>query len=107
VNPLQSANGGGTEDAFVAKIAKPSAVVTLVPPNLDFGNQAEGITSSPQVSNLTNRGELTLTISSINVTGPNSSDFAQTNNCTSDCMVLPRPSIAAGVLASLVFGRAG
>jgi hypothetical protein len=31
MNPLQPANGGG-DDAFVAKIAKPTAAVKLVPP---------------------------------------------------------------------------
>jgi len=40
-----------------------------------------GITSSPQVSTLTNTGSDTLTITSISVIGANSGDFAQTNNC--------------------------
>ena len=40
-----------------------------------------GIASAPQVSTLTNATNAALTITSINVTGPNASDFAQTNNC--------------------------
>ena len=61
MNPLQPANTGG-EDAFVTKInTTPGVAVSLVPPNLNFGNQTVGITSNPQVSTLFNRGELTLT----------------------------------------------
>jgi hypothetical protein len=81
VNPLQPANAGGI-DSFVAKInTNPSAAVNLVPPSLDFGNQTVGITSAPQNSTLTNVGELTLTITSIRVTGTNSGDFAEKDNC--------------------------
>jgi hypothetical protein len=85
MNPLQPACGDGNTcnagDAFVTKIAKPSPVATLVPPNLDFGNQTVSVASTPQVVTLTESGELTLTISSINVTGANSGDFAENNNC--------------------------
>lgn len=55
--------------------------VTLTPPSLNFGNQTVGITSSPQISTLTNTGNGTLTITSITVTGANSGDFAEKNNC--------------------------
>jgi hypothetical protein len=72
---------GGVLDAFVAKIGKPSVLVTLAPPKLDFGNQTVGITSDPRHSTLTNTGELVLTITSIKVTGLNSSDFAEKDNC--------------------------
>jgi hypothetical protein len=79
MNPLQPTNAdGGRYVAFVAKIANGPA---LAPLNLSFGNQIVGITSAPQGSTLTNTSDATLTITSINVTGPNSSDFAVTNNC--------------------------
>jgi beta-propeller repeat-containing protein/ASPM-SPD-2-Hydin domain-containing protein/HYDIN/CFA65/VesB family protein len=78
---LQASNAGGGSDAFVAKIAKPSSFVTLAPPKLNFGNQTVGITSASQNSTLTNTGELALTITSIEVTGPDSADFARTHNC--------------------------
>jgi hypothetical protein len=81
MNPFQPANAG-SGDAFVAKIAK-SAAVTLAPPNIDFGIQTVGITSSPQISTLTNRGDLTLTITSIGIKGTDIGNFAQTNNCPS------------------------
>jgi len=78
MNPLQPVFGGGTYDAFVAVIANGPA---LAPLNLNFGNQTVGITSAPQVSAVTNTSNATLTITSINVTGPNSSDFSETDNC--------------------------
>jgi uncharacterized repeat protein (TIGR03803 family) len=57
--------------------------VTLSPANLSFGNQTVGISSSPQATTLTNSGNLPLTITSIQITGADSSDFGQTNNCPS------------------------
>jgi uncharacterized repeat protein (TIGR03803 family) len=57
--------------------------VTLSPTSLNFGNQTIGIASSPQAATLTNSGNLPLTITSIEITGANSSDFGQTNNCPS------------------------
>ena len=59
------------------------AVVALSPTSLNFGNQTVGITSPQQVSTLTNTGNVTLTITSIGLTGTNTNDFAQTNNCPS------------------------
>ena len=55
--------------------------VALSPPSLGFGNQTVGITSAPQVSTLTNTGNAALTITSIGLTGADSGDFAETNNC--------------------------
>jgi Beta-propeller repeat/Abnormal spindle-like microcephaly-assoc'd, ASPM-SPD-2-Hydin len=80
VNPMQPAFAGGAYDAFVVKFLLAPAV-TLSPPNLSFGNQAVGITTSPQISTLMNTGSVPLIISSIAVSGPNYSDFAQNNNC--------------------------
>jgi len=55
--------------------------VTLSPISLTFAGQLITITSSAQSVTLTNSGAAPLTISSIAVTGTNSSDFAQTNTC--------------------------
>jgi uncharacterized repeat protein (TIGR03803 family) len=55
----------------------------LAPASMAFGNETVGITSSPQVATLTNIGNLPFNISSIQIGGANSSDFAQTNNCPS------------------------
>jgi len=56
-------------------------VVSLSPTNLNFGNQNVGTSSTAQTMTLTNTGSASLNISNIAVTGPNSADFAQTNNC--------------------------
>jgi hypothetical protein len=57
------------------------AIVSLSPTSLNFGDQTVGITSSPQGITLTNTGNINLTVTSIQITGTNSGDFAQNNNC--------------------------
>jgi hypothetical protein len=59
------------------------AIVSLSPTSLNFGNQTVGITSSPQIVTLQNTGNINLTITSIQITGADSSDFGETNNCPS------------------------
>jgi hypothetical protein len=59
------------------------SVALLIPTALDFGNQTIGIGSSPQNVALSNVGNISLSISSIGVSGVNSSDFAETNTCPS------------------------
>ncbi len=61
-----------------------SSAVTLTPPNLNFGDQTVNTTSAPQVSTLMNTGNSTLTITSI---GSDSSEFAETNNCSTSIPV--------------------
>ncbi|HEX4751102.1 MAG TPA: choice-of-anchor D domain-containing protein, partial [Bryobacteraceae bacterium] len=56
---------------------------TLNPTSLSFGNQTVSTTSTAQTVTLTNSGNQSLTISSISITGTNSGDFSQTNNCGS------------------------
>jgi len=73
--------GGGGCGVVYEVFKVPSG--TFSPTNITFGNQAPGASSSPQVVTLTNSGRLPLTISSIGITGTNSGDFAQTNNCPS------------------------
>ncbi len=58
-------------------------VATLTPSNLTFASQAVGTTSVAQQLTLTNNGGAPLAISSITITGPDTADFAQTNNCGS------------------------
>jgi hypothetical protein len=82
-NPLQPGFSGPFDglDAFVAKITRNPSDVTLFPLHLDYGHQPIGIGSSPQVSSLINASNATLAVTSINIAGTNSGDFAQTNNC--------------------------
>jgi hypothetical protein len=49
--------------------------------SLNFGNQLVGTTSAAQTITLSNTGTAALTITSIAITGTNSSDFAQTSTC--------------------------
>jgi hypothetical protein len=56
-------------------------LVSLFPPNLDFGNQTVNVTSSPKTTTLIDTGNLDLHITSIAVTGTDSGDFAESNNC--------------------------
>jgi hypothetical protein len=57
--------------------------------SLTFGSQVVGTTSSPQGVTLTNtnNGSAPLTLSSIVITGANSGDFSQTNNCPASLAV--------------------
>jgi len=63
---------------------------------LNFGNQLVGVRSNPQAVTLTNSGTGPLTINSIGITGTNSGDFAQTNNCP-----VPPATLAATTDCSL------
>ena len=58
-------------------------VVSFGSSGIVFGNQATGTTSASQPVTLTNPGGATLAISNIAVSGGNSGDFAETNNCPS------------------------
>lgn len=58
-----------------------SPVVTLAPTSLTFASQVVGTPSPTQTVTLTNTGSATLSITKINITGPNIKDYSQTNNC--------------------------
>jgi hypothetical protein len=98
----------GLNDAFISKIS-PSPNVSLSPSTVNFGNQQVGTTSAPQNVTLTNTGNLDLSAPTFLLTGSNSSDFAETNTCTSalapqaSCTITLTftPSLAASETASL------
>src|SRR5205823_8279238 len=54
---------------------------SLSPTSVYFGSHPVNTTSAAQNVTLTNNGSSALTITSISITGTNSGDFAQTNNC--------------------------
>src|SRR5439155_14529234 len=66
---------------------------TLSPTSLTFASQNVGTTSAPQAATLSNSGSAPLSISSIAISGADSGDFAQTNNCSS--------SLAAGAKCTI------
>ena len=84
--PLQETPGGNC-DAFVSKII-PSGGVSVIPAGLIFPNTDLLTTSPAQIVTLTNGGNAALSITSIAVTGANSSDFAQTNTCATSVPAL-------------------
>jgi len=57
------------------------AVAGLSPDSLTFSNQQLASTSPPQAVTLSNTGTAPLAIAGIAISGANSGDFAQTNNC--------------------------
>jgi len=79
----QDYNGGGLwmflQGSF--PVGNPS------PASLSFGNQTVGTSSAPQIITLTNNGTQTLTLSAVNISGTNQSQFKQTNTCTTSLAV--------------------
>jgi uncharacterized repeat protein (TIGR03803 family) len=57
--------------------------IQLSPTTINFGSQPVGTTSLPKRITMTNKGSTSVSIASIAITGTNSGDFAQTNNCGS------------------------
>ncbi len=80
----------------------------FTPTNLDFGSVMIGTTSPPQTAGLTNFSTTKLNLT-IGITGDNSADFAQTNNCGSalppnascEIQVTFTPSLVGNESASL------
>jgi hypothetical protein len=55
--------------------------VQLTPTSLNFANQPVGTKSLSKTITLSNKGDVTVSISGISITGTNASDFAQSNTC--------------------------
>jgi len=102
-----SCGGGGSTAAVPVSTAGFSASPTSV----TFGSQAVGTTSAAQSATLINVGDATLTISSIQVTGPNAGDYTLTSTCGSSLApsaqctlsVMFTPTAAGTRTASVVF----
>jgi hypothetical protein len=61
--------------------SQPAPAVTLNPTGISFGNQRVGTSSGNQSVTVSNTGTAPLSISSIGITGTNSGDFSQGNDC--------------------------
>jgi len=57
------------------------ATLSLSPTSLSFGNQVDGTTSAAKSITVTNTGTATITFTTIAVTGANSANFAESDNC--------------------------
>ncbi|HKF51101.1 MAG TPA: choice-of-anchor D domain-containing protein [Candidatus Acidoferrales bacterium] len=82
-----------------------AAGVTLTPSSLTFAGQNAGTPpSTPQTITLQNTGSGPLTISSIGITGANSGDFAETNNCPGSSATL---NVGQACSIAVTFAPAG
>jgi Beta-propeller repeat len=78
MNPLQAANGGGS-NAFVAKIG--TLNLQLTPKSVKFGTHPVKTKSGATTITLTNKSRVAISISGISITGTDPGDFGQTNTC--------------------------
>jgi FG-GAP-like repeat/Abnormal spindle-like microcephaly-assoc'd, ASPM-SPD-2-Hydin len=72
---------GSPHTASLTGTGTAAPIVQLSNASLSFGNQNDGTTSNSQSVTVTNNGNASLTSIVVSVTGTNSSEFAQTNNC--------------------------
>jgi hypothetical protein len=72
-------SGDGGNLAF--NLTFDSPLVGLSPPGLDFGAQPLNVTTSAQIVNVKNTGNVALHISGITIAGADSADFHPTNTC--------------------------
>jgi len=84
LNITDNASGSPQVVSLTGAGVQPNAVITAPnPPQINFGQVAVGTTSPSQPVTLLNNGGGPLYISSITFTGPNPTEFSQTNNCGS------------------------
>ena len=78
---LWSMSCGGAGSTELVPAGTPS--FSLSPTAFNFASQGVGTTSSPLSATLTNDGNSTLTLTTVQLTGSNAADFTLTNNCSS------------------------
>ena len=81
--PGAAATAPDMNEFFNSGPPPPGPAVSLSSTSLTFASQPVGTTSSPQSVTLTSTGSAALSLSTIAVTGTNSTDYAETNNCGS------------------------
>jgi hypothetical protein len=84
---------GGNCDAFISKVI-PSGGVALSPAGLIFPNTLLSTSSAVETITLNNGGSAPLSITSITITGVETSDFAQTNTCGASVPALSQCTIS-------------
>jgi hypothetical protein len=87
------ANNGSNNVTKIDPAGQTTATLSVT--NLAFGSQAVGISSAPQSVIVTNSGTGVINIASIAITGANSADYSQTNNCGSSLAVATSCLISA------------
>ncbi len=89
--------------------------ISIAPSRVTFANQTVNTSSGSQAVTITNTGTANLTVSSVSVTGSDSTQFAQTNNCSTalapnvSCTISVTfsPSATGGKTASLAISHSG
>lgn len=76
------AGGWGVNGFLASAELYNGPAVRVSPANLTFGSQELGTSSMPQTLTVTNTGAINLTISTVTISGTNSSDFLETDTCT-------------------------
>jgi len=74
---LAVANVGGNTVSVLLN----ARVIAIFPSSLNFGSQTVGTTSKPMTVRLNNPGSAPVIISAVKVSGVDSTDFRETNNC--------------------------
>jgi len=94
-----SDDGVGTPQTLTLTGTGASGEVTLSQSSLSFGNVAQGTTTAPSTSILTNTGNATLSITNAKISGVNATDFAfgGSNTCIAGAAVLPDASCTIAV----------
>ena len=90
---LLTSCGGGGDPVTSPPVSTPG--VTISGASVTFNSQLVGTASTPQSVTLTNSGNATLNIASVDVTGPNAADFVLTHTCGTS--VAPGANCAASV----------
>jgi len=86
-------NAAGSPQTVTLSGTGTAAIVSFSPATLTFANQAVNTASAAQTVTLSNTGNGTLNITGVVITGTNSGDFSQSNNCAS--------SVAAGATCTI------
>src|SRR5262249_16474615 len=73
----------GNQGSGTLSILVQNPVGTFSPTSVNFGNQKVGPASQAKTVTLTNKGSAPLSPKKVAITGKNSGDFTQTNNCGS------------------------
>jgi len=78
---LLSLSDSASSKPQVIELSGAGTVISLSPPQLNFGSQKVGTKSAPQNVTVTNSGGTTVNVSNVTIGGYNINDFSETNTC--------------------------
>jgi archaellum component FlaF (FlaF/FlaG flagellin family) len=65
----------------VIELGGAGTVISLSPPQLNFGSQKVGTESAPQNVTVTNTGSTSVNVTNVTIGGYNINDYSETNTC--------------------------